>query len=69
MILKGIFFAVIGFLSLFEIVYIVRWINGGVQSAGCTGVFFLFGAILVFMITYIPDMVNKERPDKTRYLW
>lgn len=69
MILKGIFFAVIGFLSLFEIVYIVRWINGGVQSAGCPGVFFLFGAILVFMITYIPDMVNKERPDKTRYLW
>lgn len=69
MILKGIFFAVIGFLSLFEIVYIVRWINGGVQSAGCPGVFFLFGAILVFMITYIPDMVNKERPDRTRYLW
>lgn len=69
MILKGIFFAVISFLSLFEIVYIVRWINGGVQSAGCPGVFFLFGAILVFMITYIPDMVNKERPDRTRYLW
>ena len=69
MILKDIFFAVIGFLSLFEIEYIVRWINGGVQSAGYPGVFFLFGAVLVFMITYIPDMVNKERPDRTKYLW
>lgn len=68
MILTGIFFAVIGFLSLFEIAYIVRWINGGVQSAGYPGVFFLFGAILVFMIIYIPDMVNRERPDRTRYL-
>ena len=50
-------------------VYIVRWINGGVQSAGCPGVFFLFGAILVFMITYIPDMVNRERPNINKYLW
>lgn len=69
MILKGIFFAVIGFLSLFEIVYIVRWINGGVQSAGYPGVFLLFGAILVFMISYIPDMVNRERPNINKYLW
>lgn len=68
MIVKGIFFAVIGFLSLFEMVYIIRWINGGVQSAGCPGVFFLFGAILVFMISYIPDIVNKERPDRYYYM-
>lgn len=68
MIFKTIFFAVIGFLSLFETVYIVRWINGGVQSAGCQGVFFLFVAILVFMITYIPDIVNKERPDRHYYM-
>lgn len=68
MIVKGIFFAVIGFLSLFEIVYIIRWINGGVQSAGCPGVFFLFGAILVFMISCIPDIVNKERPDRYYYM-
>lgn len=66
MILKGIFFAVIGFLSLFEIVYIVLWING-VQSADYK-VFFLFGIILVFMTSYIPDVVNKERPDRYYYM-
>lgn len=68
MIVKGIFFAMIGLLSLFEIVYIVNWINGGVARAGCPGAFFLFGAILAFMISYIPDMVNKERPDRYYYM-
>lgn len=68
MIIKSIFFAVIGFLSLFEIIYIIRWINGGVTEAGCPGLFFLFGVILIFMISYIPDMKNHEKPNRWRYI-
>lgn len=68
MIIKSIFFAVIGFLSLFEVVYIIRYINGGVTEAGYPGTFFLFGAILFFMISYIPDMKNHEKPNRWRYI-
>ena len=68
MILKTIFFAVIGCLSLYEIIYIVRWINGGVSSAGCPGLFFMFGVILIFMISCIPDIRDYERPNRWRYM-
>ncbi len=68
MIFKSIYFAVIGLLSLFEVVYIVRFINGGVKLAGCPGGFLLFAVILVFMIGSIPELKNSERPDRYRYL-
>ena len=67
MILNIIFFAVTGALSLFEIVYIIRWINGGVTEAGCPGLFFLFGVILIFMISYILDIRDSKKPNRYRY--
>lgn len=69
MIFKSIYFAVIGLLSLFEVVYIVRFINGGVQLAGCPILFLLFAVILVFMIGSIPELKNEETPDRSKYLW
>lgn len=48
--------------------YIVRWINGGVASAGCPGLFFMFGVILIFMISCIPDIRDDERPNRRRYM-
>ena len=68
MILKLIWFAVTGFLSLFEILYIVRFINGGVQSAGCPGAFFFFGVILIFMIYCIQDMKDSKKPKRYYYM-
>ena len=68
MIFKTIFFAVIGCLSLYEMIYIVRWINGGVASAGCPGRFFLFGVILIFIIIYITDIIDDEKPNRWRYM-
>lgn len=68
MIFKTIFFAVIGCLSLYEIVYIVQWVNGGTASAGCPGLFFMFGVILIFMISCIPDIRDDERPNRWRYM-
>lgn len=68
MIFKTIFFAVIGCLSIYEIIYIVRWVNGGVASAGCPGLFFMFGVILIFMISCIPDIRDDERPNRWGYM-
>lgn len=68
MIFKTIFFAVIGCIPLYEITYIVMWINGGVASAGCPGLFFMFGIVLIFMISCIPDIRDNERPNRWRYM-
>lgn len=68
MIFKTIFSAVIGCLSLYEIIYIVMWINGGVASAGYPSLFFLFGIILIFMISCVPDIRDNERPNRWRYM-
>lgn len=64
MIFKTIFFAVIGCLSLYEVIYIVMWINGGVASAGCPCLFFILGVILIFMISCISDIRDDERPNR-----
>ena len=68
MIFKTIFFAVIGCLSLYEIIYVVMWINGGAASVGCPYLFFMFGIILIFMISCITDIRDDERPNRWRYM-
>lgn len=65
MIFKIVFFAVLGILFIIESTFIVNYING-IQT-GHAGVFFMVGAVFVYMLTCIPDLKNSNELDKYRY--